>query len=156
MKLVINRCFGGFSLSARAVKRLAELKGRPAYFFKQNISAGLRSPYIPIPVEQADGEFIFFAFDVPNPNEVLSSGDWRQMTQEQREQANAVDTEHSLDSRPADRADPDLVRVVEEMGEAANGAHAKLAIVEIPDGVEWGIDEYDGIEHIAESHRTWR
>jgi hypothetical protein len=31
-----------------------------------------------------------------------------------------------------------------------------LRIVEIPDGVEWHISEYDGIEHIAENHRTWR
>ena len=32
---------------------------------------------------------------------------------------------------------------------------AELAIVEIPDGIEWEIDDYDGIETIAETHRTW-
>ena len=27
--------------------------------------------------------------------------------------------------------------------------------VEIPDDVEWQIEEYDGTEHISEKHRTW-
>jgi len=55
-----------------------------------------------------------------------------------------------------DRTDPDLVAVVEELAELADGWAAELSIVEVPDGVEWHICEYDGIEHIAENHRTWR
>ena len=54
-----------------------------------------------------------------------------------------------------DRADKDLVAVVEQLGAAANGFAAELAIVEIPDNVQWHISEYDGIEHVAENHRTW-
>lgn len=54
-----------------------------------------------------------------------------------------------------EREDPNLVRVVEEMGSAADGPYSNLAVVEIPDGIEWEIDEYDGVEHIAEKHRTW-
>ena len=53
------------------------------------------------------------------------------------------------------RSDEDLIAVVEELGEAANGWAASLKIVEIPDGVEWFIHEYDGLEHVAERHRTW-
>ena len=53
------------------------------------------------------------------------------------------------------RADADLIAVIEEFGEAANGNYANIAIVEIPDGVEWHISEYDGLEHVAENHRTW-
>lgn len=54
------------------------------------------------------------------------------------------------------RDDELLVRLVEELGDKANGNCAELKIVEIPDGVEWQIKEYDGMEHIAERHRTWR
>lgn len=53
------------------------------------------------------------------------------------------------------RADPDLIAVIEEMGESANSWAADIHIVEIPDDVEWYIDEYDGLEHVAEAHRTW-
>ena len=54
-----------------------------------------------------------------------------------------------------ERDDPALVRVVEELDEKADGNYASLKVVEIPDGVEWCIDEYDGMEHIAEEHSTW-
>jgi hypothetical protein len=54
-----------------------------------------------------------------------------------------------------DRSDHDLIAVVEEMGEDANGFAADLRIVDIPDDVRWHINEYDGLEHVAEDHRTW-
>jgi hypothetical protein len=53
------------------------------------------------------------------------------------------------------RDDPDLVKVVEALGAKANGLFAKLKVVEIPADVEWEIKEYDGVEWVAEKHRTW-
>lgn len=53
------------------------------------------------------------------------------------------------------RDDPNLVKVVEELGAAANTQYSELKIVEIPLGVEWTICEYDGMEWVAEAHRTW-
>lgn len=35
------------------------------------------------------------------------------------------------------------------------GDNCKLKVVEIPDGIEYTIEEYDGVEWIAEKHRTW-
>ena len=54
------------------------------------------------------------------------------------------------------RADPDLVQCLETLGDAANGNHSELKIVEIPSDVNWMICEYDGIEWVAEQHRTWQ
>lgn len=54
-----------------------------------------------------------------------------------------------------DRSDPDLIAVIEEFKETANSWASEIAIVEIPDGIEWHIHEYDGLEHVAENHRTW-
>jgi hypothetical protein len=48
-----------------------------------------------------------------------------------------------------------LIAVVELMGSKACGGHAELKIVEIPDDVNWYIEEYDGREWVAERHRTW-
>jgi hypothetical protein len=46
------------------------------------------------------------------------------------------------------RADPVMVRIVETLGKDANGSRANLSIVEIPDGMQYEIDEYDGFESI--------
>jgi len=41
------------------------------------------------------------------------------------------------------------------MGQAAAGSYCTLKVVEIPDDVQWQIEEYDGHEWVAERHRTW-
>lgn len=46
------------------------------------------------------------------------------------------------------RDDPDMVSIVEELGEEANDKFANLEVVEIPDEYSYAIDEYDGLEHI--------
>ena len=53
------------------------------------------------------------------------------------------------------RDDPVLVQLVEEFGQDVQSKYAKLKVVEIPDDVQWEIAEYDGIEWVAEQHRTW-
>lgn len=57
--------------------------------------------------------------------------------------------------RSIDRTDADLINIVETLGEEANGWAADLKVVEIPDDVEWQLEEYDGAEWVAEKHRTW-
>jgi hypothetical protein len=165
MKVVINQCYGGFSLSPKAVQRLAELQGRPCYFFASGKYATPRSrvaavkdkqDWISISLAEADEQFIWWAFDIPNPNEVFGAeGDWFSRTVAENEAQSRLHHQHTIDNRPDDRHNPLLVQVVEELGTAANGSHAKLKVVEIPDGTRYEIDEYDGMEHVAESHRTW-
>lgn len=53
------------------------------------------------------------------------------------------------------RTDPKLIKVVRALGEEANDRFSKLEIIEVPDDVQWQIEEYDGIEWVAEKHRTW-
>ena len=64
-------------------------------------------------------------------------------------------TESDWCDRDVARDDAYLVQIVRELGMAANGAHSNLKIVEIPGDVDWIIQEYDGAEWIAETHRTW-
>lgn len=48
------------------------------------------------------------------------------------------------------RSNPELLAVIEELGDAANGSSAKLRIVDLPDGItDWEVDEYDGVESIT-------
>ena len=53
------------------------------------------------------------------------------------------------------RDDVVLVQIIEQLGDRANSDYAELTIVEVPYGVKWHLSEYDGIEWIAENHRTW-
>lgn len=62
---------------------------------------------------------------------------------------------YSEDSGGYARDCPDLIAAVETLGEKANGGCAKLEVTEIPDGTSWEIKEYDGMEWVAETHRTW-
>jgi hypothetical protein len=153
MKIVINNDFGGFSLSPLAVKCMAEMNGKECYFFDTKLSGELDVRYTPISIEDADRCMMWVAFSVKDPVDFLlkeergKDGTYNDF--------NAEYKKISLSCRPENRADPLLVQVVEELGAAANGSCASLKVVEIPDGVDWEIDEYDGSETIAEKHRSW-
>jgi hypothetical protein len=138
MKVVINTCFGGFSLSPRAVKRLAELNNQECHFFVKDYKT---NQYLSISIEILESSSHFwYAFDIPEVNGITDNEYCK----------------HSLDSRPENRSNPKLIQVIEELGEAkSSGFVAELKIIEIPDDIDYCIEEYDGLEHVAEKHRTW-
>lgn len=48
-----------------------------------------------------------------------------------------------------DRDDPQLIELVETLGDEANGRYSRLRVVNIPDDVtDWEITEYDGAEGV--------
>lgn len=133
MKIAINKCYGGFGLSEAAYERLIEL-GVPvrAYIKEKPNKKGLY-----VPNTKNKGEVIFDNELVPPSERIGYCGRyWETWTR-------------------SDRTNPLVIQVIEELGDKASGPHAKLRVVEIPDDVDYEIDEYDGIEHIAERHATW-
>jgi hypothetical protein len=120
MKVVINRCFGGFGISDEAFEKLLTRKG--------------------------------IAFDkVESEHKSLISGVTYYAA------GHSGDDDHYLSEYDfcSNRSDPDLIAVIEEMKEEANSWAADIRIVEVPDDAKWHIHEYDGLEHVAEDHRTW-
>jgi hypothetical protein len=140
MKIAINRCFGGFGLSHEAVLRYFEIKGITVY------------------PEQGQDSWKFWTYWTVKPEDRIESkeGDaFYAMSMEDRRAYNQAHSEQTFYERDIARNDPALIQAIEELGEAAAGGFAEIAIVEVPDGVDWQIEEYDGMEHIAEVHRTW-
>jgi len=136
MKVVINNCYGGFSLSPAAVKWIAEKQGKPCYFYKSEF-------------DKESGETIY----VPVLDGFEAGLFWVASTES--DPAKVSYSENVIDNRDICRHDPLLVQAVKKLKAKANGSCAKLKIVDIPDDVEYIIQEYDGIEWIAEKHRTW-
>ena len=58
------------------------------------------------------------------------------------------------DPRDIPRDDPKLRQVVQVLGAEANTPYSHLKIVTIPHDVSWTIQERDGLEWVAEVHRT--
>ncbi|NDB28149.1 hypothetical protein EB151_01195 [archaeon] len=113
MKIVINKCYGGFGLSEEAVLLYAKKKGLNLIVQRDK---GLKINHYYLN-EKKDGNY--------------------------------------FSERDIQRNDLILIEVVNELGEKADGFCSELKIVEIPDDVEWIIEEYDGKEWIAEDHRRW-
>ena len=49
------------------------------------------------------------------------------------------------------RADERLIKAIEKFGDDLN-----VKVVEIPDDVQWYIEDCDGLECVCEKHRIWR
>ena len=144
MKIVINACYGGFSLSPESMIEYYKRKGRDCYFFTFRRKPGGDidfSKFDSASPKDVENRLIFSAFDVPNPNDFRDDDEWY--------------GQHCLSQYEYDRTDTDLIDVVEKLGGDSSGRGGDLRVIEIPDGVEWTIEEYDGREWVAEKHRTW-
>lgn len=152
-KIVINTKHGGFGLSAAAVKKYLELSGKECHFFKTGTNT---NDVQPITLEEATQNTFWTAFTVPSPEQYLNlTKPWAAFSQTEQDEFNDVWDSIAFYSTNLDRDDEKLVQVVEELGETANCEFSQLKIVEIPEDVEWYIQDYDGVEWIAEKHRTW-
>jgi hypothetical protein len=48
-----------------------------------------------------------------------------------------------------------LIDVVRTLGKKSFGMCAELKVIEVPNGIDWAIDEYDGLEKVEEVHNSW-
>jgi len=138
-KVVINKCYGGFEISFKALKILIEMKS-------------------PI-VEKITLKKYFGSLGIPNfdSNEYISLGKYKYQKYYlnnlfDKKHAYTLFTKYEFEGL---REHPDLIKVVEKLGDGANGRFSELKIVEIPDDVDYEIEDYDGLESIHEKHRVW-
>ena len=142
MKLVINICFGGFSLSSLAEQAYLKRKGKKAFFYKQTKYSFRDGIDEYAKIQPDTGRSLFYHTVTKDYGDTIK-GDFP----DDGSYFSCIDIE---------RNDPDLVAVVKLMGKKANGQCAELSIIDIPDGVDYEIDEYDGNESVHEKHRSLR
>ena len=134
MKVIINTCFGGFGLSIEGVRLYLKKKGLPLFIYNNSLEHFKKY------VRGEDNTFSMY-FTKDKGDSFIWEKDF-----------NSDGYFYDGDLK---RDDKILIEVVEELKEKASGRFSKLQIVEIPDNIEYEIDEYDGQESIHEVHRSW-
>ncbi|MBS6168851.1 MAG: hypothetical protein KIC65_09595 [Firmicutes bacterium] len=145
MKIIINRKYGGFWISNIALEELMQRKGETICFYEMTFDDSDKYTYTKT---DASNNNLFVAaicndfgdVFIPENDEqsdefykhIIRGNDWRW------------------------RTDTDLINLIVEKGsEFVSSPLSSLEIVEIPDDIEWEIEEYDGMEWISEKHRSW-
>lgn len=137
MKVILNKWFGGFGVSQEAYELYAKKKGIELFAYKLDFKNDK-----PIYKKTDMGSSIFtitFTKDFGDHID-LSNDNF---------------SEYCLNLDESHREDPVLIEVVEELGERANSPFSKLVVVDIPDGMEYEIDDYDGVETLHEKVKKW-
>ena len=141
MKVVINKCFGGFCLSDKAVEMIMKRKGLDCF------------RYAHTKYKHSDGVNKFERREDNSENKMFPIIYYS--VKDLGEEVNELPDDVVWDDDNISRDDADLVAVVEELGKEASTRVSNLVAVEIPDDVNWVIEDYDGLESIHEAHRVW-
>lgn len=141
MKIAINADYGGFGLSDAAYIRMIQL-GIPCRKYVPQKRDPITGLVLPEPLNV--GLVIF-------DRELTPFNEQEPLDKSMRLYGRYWDTyfQHN-------RTEYRMILAIEELGPAASSRLASVKVVEIPDGVDFVIEEYDGKEWIAEKHRTWR
>ena len=137
MYIVINDKYGGFGLSIKGLYHYCLKKYGQAYLYKSDTESNL-------------------AYQVPYSDNITGIHTIQYyVSPEDHKDGVDINTIPCVSHWDMERNDPALVATVRELGEEANDEYARLKVVEIPDDVNWYIEEYDGMETIHEKHRSW-
>lgn len=133
MKVVVNKGFHQFGLSLEALKKIFG----DVYVYQPDMLLGLYFRQDSLADRRSRSN-----------NFIYSTHDYGKETLK-------IDEQHRIYFDTMDRSLNKLVSVVEEMGQKAGAYGTSLKVIEIPDDVNWEIEEFDGQERIREVGRIW-
>lgn len=139
MKVILNKCYGGFGVSKEAYELYAKKKGVTLYWYERDLNnRGYKKLY------RNDFEDVLFKNAITKDfgDVVLKPDDdfWGSI----------------LTLNCDSRTDPTLIEIVEELGsERASDSYSELVVVDIPDDLDYVIDDYDGIETLHQKVQIW-
>lgn len=135
-KVILNKDYGGFGISKIGYELYARKMGLNLYMYETDFK-GKDCFY-----KKTHNDALFTQYFTKDfgDNANISKEDYK---------------DYSLNLDESHREDPILIEVVEELKEKANGKYSKLRIVEIPDDLDYVIDNYDGIETLHQRVQEW-
>jgi len=144
-KVVINTCYGVFSLSPEACTMLYNL--------------GYRDKEFAVPIDTYFGTSKSVRNKYDKKKGIKAWQKYKADPSKDRGIFFTIlsdDEKYVLCERDVPRDNEKLIQVIETLGaQASSGPCADLKIVEIPSSIDWSISEYDGNETIEENHQRW-
>lgn len=137
-KVILNKSYGGFSLSSKAYINYANKLNKKLYIYKFNLDTQKYYLVNKKNINNKDSmNLLFLHYCFTNCGRVT------------QQLSNTIDLDNKY------REDKTLIEVVEELGEEANTFASKLVVVEIPDDLDYMIDDYDGWETLHQKVQEW-
>ncbi|GAG44527.1 unnamed protein product, partial [marine sediment metagenome] len=118
MKIAINKCFGGFGLSPKAIELYLKKQGKKCFFYKQTKYAfdGGKEEYTKISIDNLDND-LFFSVYTRDMGDIFNKHNDKYFWYES-----------FYDKKRTDKL---LIETIEELGEdESSGSCAKIEIIE--------------------------
>ena len=147
MKVVLNKCFGIFELSKKALKRLSELETKDniyKYYCETILENGVMYALIKKISDSMEDSVILLEEPIDKDVLKLPYGDFLNV-------GHTLISENRFDCDYKMRTDKNLITVIEELGGEAGTKYTNLKIFEIPDDYDWFIDSNLGFETLIYS-----
>jgi hypothetical protein len=142
VKIVINKCFGGFDLSHKAIMLYAKKKGMGIYAYETDYSDRLTPNDFSVKyIKVEDNESYRYCLDYLTKD----FGDSFIDLDDSGKEIN----DYYFSKYDIERTDPALVEVVEELKEEASANGSELIVGEVPDDVPYEIHDHDGWEEVT-------
>lgn len=135
-KVILNKSYGGFGISRMGYELYAKKKNLDLYMYETEFK-GEHCFY-----KKTDNDALFTQYFTKDfgDNVDISEEDYKN---------------YNLYLDKGYREDPILIEVIEELKEKANSNFSDLKIVEIPDDLDYVIDDYDGLETLHQRVQEW-
>lgn len=151
MEIAINKQYGGFALSHKAKMRLYELKGITVYPYFQDQDYETRVfTFLKVPKDYNTpknefGKSIWYFKENPKCESmtIALDGEFPETIEDEEVFGEGYYHENK------DRIDKDVIQTIKELGNEVNTRVSTIEIIEIPDGYEFTIHDYDGIETVC-------
>lgn len=155
MKVLISKNYGGFTIPYYIMEEYAKKTNKPIYYYLEGYLENGKK-FTKLNFLELEEKYQFsLRYKEKDFGDILQAEYSSDNFQEILGEIISHETDYKIENL---RTNETLINIVEENMSLMNNDNqnfAKLKVVEIPDDVDWEVEDYDGVEWIAEKHRVW-